>query len=137
MSRTRLQTKLSDKTPVGSVLFAPDGCSLVISCKVNLHFLDATTGVHVRLLETGHTRSIEQIAFAPNGQQLATASCDMTARLWDVATLECTVVLHGHEEVVSCVAYSIDGFLVATGSLDATVRLWRAADGRPMCSARP
>jgi hypothetical protein len=90
--------------------------------------------VHVPPLErdrilTGHAGWVRGVAFSPDGHLLATASADMTARLWDPATGDCLRTLTGHAESVSGVAVSSDGRL-ATASLDRTVRVWASRSWR-------
>jgi WD40 repeat protein len=79
---------------------------------------------------TGHTSKIFSIAFAPDGQTLATGSADQTVRLWDVATRKQRVVLGGHTDAVWCVAFSPNGKTVSSASADRTVKLWDATTGR-------
>ena len=62
--------------------------------------------------------------------QVATASLDGTARLWDVATGKEIAVLAGHTGGVNAVAFSPDGHRLATVGADGTARLWDAATGR-------
>lgn len=79
---------------------------------------------------TGHTNSILDTAFSPDGHYLASASVDNTARLWDTATGQ-TVHILQHETLVLSVAFSSDGELVATGSgtQQGVVRIWSVASG--------
>ena len=44
----------------------------------------------------GHDGTVVQIAFAPDGERVATAGFDGTARLWDVATGKQLSRLAGH-----------------------------------------
>jgi WD40 repeat protein len=79
----------------------------------------------------GHTREVRAVAWGPDGQRLATASEDGTARVWDARTGRELLALPGHAQGVSGVAYSPDGKRLATASEDGTARLWDAAAGAP------
>ncbi|HLJ92290.1 MAG TPA: protein kinase, partial [Gemmataceae bacterium] len=77
----------------------------------------------------GHTDSLTNVAFRPDGQQLATASGDQTVRLWNVLTKneECRMK---HGGAVTGVAYSPDGNNLASSCADGQLRLWSVADGQ-------
>ena len=57
--------------------------------------------------------------------QIATASRDATARVWDAASGACVATLAGHAREVLAVA--VYGDMVLSGSWDGTVRLWAVA----------
>ncbi|MFE5540034.1 XRE family transcriptional regulator [Streptomyces sp. NPDC056519] len=78
-----------------------------------------------------HAKEVLALAYRPDGEQLATASGDHTARLWrmhgtDTPLAEAT--LSGHGDDVRSVSYRPDGRALATGSADGSVRLWDTAD---------
>ena len=68
------------------------------------------------------------MAFNPHGLQLASASDDMTVRLWDPATGQHQHTL-GQTSAVYGVAFSPDGRLAA-GGVDTTVLLWDPSTGQ-------
>src|SRR5439155_21854737 len=51
-------------------------------------------------------RSVNSVAYAPDGKTLASASNDNTVRLWDVATSKEIRAFTGHQGYVQSVAYA-------------------------------
>lgn len=84
---------------------------------------------HGRLVLRGHSDTVRNLDWSPNGRMIATASRDGTGRLWDADTGEPSYVLSGHLGMVEMVAWSPDSTLVATASRDGTVRVWDAGSG--------
>lgn len=72
----------------------------------------------------GHQDSIYRIAISPDGQMLASASRDGTAKLWS-AKGRLLHTLKGHRDWVTHVAFSPDGQTIISASKDKTIKLWR------------
>jgi WD40 repeat protein len=78
----------------------------------------------------GHTDTIHDLVFSPDGTEIASASEDGTARVWNAATGATTAVLRGHAVKVYKVAFRPDGARVLTASADGTVRRWDTRTGQ-------
>jgi WD40 repeat protein len=81
---------------------------------------------------TGHSDSVESVAFSPDGKMLASASKDDTIKLWDVATGQNLKTFNGPnpKESFNGVAFSPDGTLLAGASDDNNLYLWNLASGQ-------
>ena len=78
---------------------------------------------------TGHRAALWSIDVSPTGRQVATASEDRTAIVWEARTGRVLHVLEGHGGAVRAVRFSGDGRFIVTGSLDRTAIVWDAASG--------
>jgi uncharacterized protein YjiK len=78
---------------------------------------------------TGHSDSVNSVAYSPDGQTLASGSVDSTIKLWNVKTGNLLQTLEGHSYSVNSVAYSPDGQTLASGSVDSTIKLWNVKTG--------
>ena len=72
------------------------------------------------------------VAFAADGNTLASGSEDKTIRLWDVRSGKELRRLEGHTGSVTSVAFAPDGRTLVTGSEDNTIRLWDVATGKEL-----
>src|SRR5207247_3698151 len=89
---------------------------------------DAATGeIKSQFREAG---SIEALAFAPDGQRLASCSNSRVIHIWEAKTGKTIRTMTGHVGRVNSVQFSADGKRLATAGMDKTVRLWNAQDGR-------
>jgi WD40 repeat protein len=80
--------------------------------------MDAATGKEISHLK--HEEWVSAVAFSPNGQWVATASGDQTARVMEAATGR-ELARWGHLSPVDAIAVSPNGKWVATGSRDSAL----------------
>ena len=78
-----------------------------------------------------HNGSVGSAVFSPDGQKLATACDDKTARIWNAQTGQELLRLE-HDDGVNAAAFSPDGRKLATASSDYTARIWDAMTGREL-----
>jgi WD40 repeat protein len=105
------------------------------------------------ILQTGHTRSANAVAFSPDNRWLASGGKDNVIKIWDLANGNVLRTLYGHTSNVNALAVSPDGKLLASGSGDVndqrdlgtftqggvvggaednTVRIWSVQTGRQL-----
>lgn len=84
----------------------------------------------------GHNDEIQSVQYSPDGKYIATASLDMTARVWDAATGQVKVALNGHSGPVFSASYSPDGMRIITASADGTARVWDTPSGTSLQTLR-
>jgi WD40 repeat protein/tRNA A-37 threonylcarbamoyl transferase component Bud32/tetratricopeptide (TPR) repeat protein len=85
----------------------------------------------------GHTGKVIGLCFSPDGQRLATASEDNTAKVWDARTGQQLFTLKGHiEEGVACVCFSPDGQRLVTGGWDNTAKVWDVRAGEEVIALK-
>jgi WD40 repeat protein len=114
-------------------VFRPDGRFLatIAGDKPSLCELSSRSGAAPRCVElSGHTEAVNDARFSEDSRWLATASDDMTARLWDATSGAFLREYRGHAERVNSVAFSPEGRFVVTASYDGTARVWETLTGR-------
>jgi WD40 repeat protein len=121
---------LYSQWPVSKVIFSQDGNSLALAAGDIVRLVNASDGVS--FAELHHARKIRDIAISPSGHEVATASEDNTARIWQVnryegdgPTREVTRI--SHEDKVSSVDFSPDGKYLATAGEDGTAGVWQVS----------
>ena len=78
-----------------------------------------------RLILQGHQGAIQDVAFSPDNQRIATTGKDSTVKIWNRRG-QLLNTLIGHKDTVCSVSFSPDGQLIASAGRDGTVRLWNA-----------
>jgi len=109
--------------------FSPDGKSIAFADVYDLMIGDVASCTSNR--RYGHKGTIFNVAFAPDGSRVATASADHTVGLAASAGGDATF-LRGHEKEVYGVAFAPDGRTLGSVGFDGVGRLWDGADGKPL-----
>ncbi|KAG2500684.1 hypothetical protein HYH03_001450 [Edaphochlamys debaryana] len=137
---------ISDSTtPVNCVRFAPSGKLLAAGsddADVFVYELREGRGTalfgsgeaanvenwRLKLRLRGHETNVSDVAWAPDGRRLATASVDNKVKVWDAQSGHCIRTLEGHRGHVKGVAWDpFDVFLASQSDSEAIV--WRLEDG--------
>jgi WD40 repeat protein len=81
----------------------------------------------IRYLD-GHSRQPTALAFLPITEQLASASLDMSIRIWNMPSGNCSQILNGHDQRITHLLACPKG-LLASGSRDSSVKIWDPVSG--------
>jgi len=81
----------------------------------------------IKTLE-GHTGGINCVDYSSKSKVILTGSDDRTARVWDMKSFSCKLVLEGHTGYVTCCKIFGHKFAV-TSSFDCSIRKWNIATG--------
>jgi WD40 repeat protein len=73
---------------------------------------------------TGHSDWVSDLAIAPDGQTLISASFDKTIQLWNLSTCQSLAVLAEHTSPVCAISIGPKGDIFASGSWDKTIKIW-------------
>jgi WD40 repeat protein len=126
---SRFLEKLSRASAPASVAFSPDGSRLVVDGSLEAYIWDVASGSLINVLAE-HEAEINQATFSPDSSQVATASDDGTARIWDAtAGSALSATPGGHTDSVEDIDFYSDGQTLVSGSWDGTLKLWDTASG--------
>jgi WD40 repeat protein/DNA-binding SARP family transcriptional activator len=128
--RRRVLARLAPDYATG-VELSPDGRTVIVPVIDGTVRVVPVSGHGPVMVLRGHQGPVWSAHFSPDGKTAVSTGDDRSARIWDLASGQATV-LH-HPESVAGAAFSPNGGRVATAAADGVVRIWDASGrGRPL-----
>jgi WD40 repeat protein len=118
--------------PIRALRFSPDSRSLVVLGLDFISILIVSDGWKKQSLLDGHKVHVWEVAFTKDGQLMASASLDGTAKLWDFRSGKLLKTFSGNREGASSVSISPDGrtLAVLSGVAKKRIKLWSLSSFR-------
>jgi WD40 repeat protein len=107
--------------------FSPDGKRLAAGKGSRIELWDANTGKKAHDFPN-HKGHVMDLAYSPDGRQLATAGWDSTIRLWDTRTGRFIRSFGSHRRSIQSLAFLPDGRRLAANG-ESSVVIWNIAEG--------
>jgi WD40 repeat protein len=136
----REMLRLDEAHQIVAAAFLPDGQSLAFAEAIRsgasgenqylLKLYDLAARRELRAFHTPAGQYFNLVAFAPDGQRVATASGGHNAVLWEVRSGQPLAVFKGHANALIAVVFAPDGRQLATWDLNGVIKLWETATGR-------
>lgn len=89
---------------------------------------EPTSGFRLIHRWEAHEGEITDLAFSPDGRQLASVGMDAAARIWNVAGAQAKIALQQQTGILTSVAWRPDGLALALGSGDMGIYFWHWTD---------
>jgi WD40 repeat protein len=118
-----------DRRGVSFVAYGPDGATLAVGTPFGIDLFSLAGMQNVQYLDSIQTGvAVTALAFAPDGNLLASGTFTDTVQLWDVRIGALKDSLQAVQGAVNALAFSPDGALIAAAGSDGAVRIWRTSD---------
>lgn len=123
--------ELQDSNSVNSIKVSPNGETLAYCTSSGIiKIYNFKTGELLVEL-TGHTKGISDLEYSPiNSDIIASASDDLTIRLWSISKQKCIKILKKHTYHVTTLKFSNKGNILFSGSADETITIWDLSSGK-------
>jgi WD40 repeat protein len=109
--------------PLRHAAFSPAGDVIATASQDGAIGLWSNTGDSLQTFH-GHEGAATHVTFDARGRRVASASADLTARIWTIDRSQPPAVLRGHRKHVRTVRFNADGSAIVTASLDSTARVF-------------
>ena len=120
---------------------SPDGSQVAVACgepgrsgEVRLVALSGEAAGRVTSVPVRCDDIVLDLAFRPDGGELAAAAADKTIRIVDLASGQIARTFQSHAEQVTAISYSSDGTRLASASRDGSAKVFEAGSGQLLVS---
>jgi WD40 repeat protein len=128
-SSLNLEKHIDTRSWVTALEFSPDSQALVSGDRGGLIQLwSTTTWDETSAPFSGHTKSILDLAFSPDGTNLASIALDNTLLVWKIDSADQKPLRVEVSGGVTAVAYSSDNTRIVTGGNDLLINIWDASN---------
>ncbi|KAF2147936.1 WD40 repeat-like protein [Myriangium duriaei CBS 260.36] len=121
---------------LSGLCFSPDGSILATACGLAMTLWDIRNKQVLREIDHDGL-SIQEVAFCPSGELIASSSGDHKVRLWDVRTGD-EVHSFQHDQLVEKIAFTPDGeMMVCMLKYGNGLQLWNIRSGAHLLTMKP